>query len=609
MSDIAIRMSGLGKMYRLYRHPADKVADALGINCLLFWRKHYYQEFWALRGLDLTVERGERLAVIGQNGAGKTTLLKILIGNVAPTEGTVDVRRRIQALMELGTGFHPEFTGRRNIWASLSYQGLTGREIKAKEGEIIEFAELEEFIDHPVRTYSAGMYARLAFSVATSVKPDILVIDEVLGAGDAYFVGKCVERMKNLTDEGVTVVFVSHDMASVQRLCNRSIWLRRGRVVAAGDTLDVAKRYLKYTREREEKRLRAMNVKLRENGSQASLTEPVEFEKVIAHFVTSSRFSRRQPHPISRVTIRGGESVLAEVHVGETMDNDASSPSHTIIEPGATGWGEAVKVAGRYCREFKSIDYKSFHAALQLGVDSGAIESSGPYRAEIEHFDRGTEPFHFELFDGRKYIHAGTITPSGTERWCVAELSLDEVWPLICRNSSNYAGAGDAAVTAAHPSGEPAEEVIDIHGGEDARIESVDFLDAGGGERFVFSLGESMRLRIRYRILKPIEKIVVVLAIFTRDGIPVYNEAKPPVEDSLMPGSYCMEYVFDPSPFGPRDYVVSTGLFPEFDLSDDSRLQPHYCLWDRRSSFRVEQPQGVQIELGLLQYEPVRKKA
>ncbi len=604
MSDVAIRMSGLGKMYKLYRHPADKVADALGINRLLFWRKHYYQEFWALRDLDLTVEKGERLGIIGWNGAGKTTLLKILIGNVAPTEGTVEVKRRIQALMELGTGFHPEFTGRRNIWASLSYQGLTGSQIKAKEGEIIDFAELEEFIDHPVRTYSAGMYARLAFSVATSVKPDILVIDEVLGAGDAYFVGKCVERMKHLTDEGVTVVFVSHDMASVQRLCNRSIWLRRGRVVAEGDTLDVAKRYLKDTREREEKRMRALNMKLREDGSQTFLTQPVEFKKMIAHFVTSSRLSWRSPHPISRVTIRGADSVLAEVHVGETMDNDVSSPSHTIIEPGATGWGEAVKVAERYCREFKSIDYKSFHAALQLGLDSSALESGGPYWVEIEHFDVESEPFQFELFDGEKYLQAGTIKPAGTERWCVAKLPLDEVWPLIFKDSR-----GDAAAGAAQPTAEPTEEAIDIHGGEDARIESVDFLDVQGRERFVFSLGEPMRLRIKYRVLKPLEKILIVLAVFTQDGIPVYNEAQPPVEDSRTPGAYSMEYVFDPAPFGPRNYVVSTGLFPEFDLSDDSRLQPHYCLWDRRSHFQVEKPQGVQIELGLLRYEPVKRKA
>ncbi len=600
MSDTTIRLRGLGKMYRLYRHPADKVADALGINRILFWRKHYYQEFWALRGLDLTVERGERLGIIGQNGAGKTTLLKMLIGNVMPTEGTVEVGRRIQALMELGTGFHPEFTGRRNIWASLSYQGLTGNQIKAKEAEIIDFAELEEFIDHPVRTYSAGMYARLAFSVATSVKPDILVIDEVLGAGDAYFVGKCVDRMRSLTDEGVTVIFVSHDMASVQRFCSRAIWLQRGRVVADGDVLDVAKRYLKHTREREEKRLRAMNVKLREDGPQTSLTQPVEFKKVIAHFVTSGRLSWRSPHPISRVTIRGADSVLAEVHVGETMDNDVSSPSHTIIEPGATGWGEAVKVAERYCRELKSIDYKSFHAALQLGLDLSALESGGPYWAEIEHFDAGSEPFQFELFDGEKYLQAGTINPSGTERWCVAKLPLDEVLPLIFKD-----GYGDAGA----PAAQPTEEVIDIHGGEDARIESVDFLNLQGQERFVFSLGEPMKMRIKYRVLKPIEKIMIVLAIFTRDGIPVYNEAQPPVEDSLKPGTYSMEYVFDPAPFGPRDYVVSTGLFPEFDVSDDSRLQPHYCIWDRRSCFRVEKPQGVQIELGLLRYEPVKRKA
>ena len=217
MTELAIKIYNLGKMYKLYNNPADKVMDAFGVNHLLFWKKTYYQEFWALRGLDLEVKKGERLGIIGRNGAGKSTLLKIITGNVSPTEGTVEVKGRVQALMELGTGFHPEFTGRQNIRASLAYQGMSQSVISEKEEEIIDFSELEDFIDQPIKTYSAGMYARLAFSTATSVQPEILIIDEVLGAGDAYFAGKCVERMKKLTEQsGATVLFVSHDLGSVQ---------------------------------------------------------------------------------------------------------------------------------------------------------------------------------------------------------------------------------------------------------------------------------------------------------------------------------------------------------------------------------------------------------
>src|SRR5262249_34450273 len=191
MTDIAISLCSLGKMYKLYRRPLDKVVDVLGLGRFLFWRKNTYQEFWALRNLDLEVCKGERLGIIGRNGAGKTTLLKIITGNYAPTEGAVHIEGRIQALMELGTGFHPDFTGRQNIHAALAYQGFSKSEVKKAEADIIDFTELEEFIDQPLRVYSAGMYTRLAFAVATSVRPEVLIIDEILGAGDAAFVAKC----------------------------------------------------------------------------------------------------------------------------------------------------------------------------------------------------------------------------------------------------------------------------------------------------------------------------------------------------------------------------------------------------------------------------------
>jgi len=254
-------------MYKLYRRPADKVLGALGLDRLLFWRRHTYKEFWALRDINLDVGRGARLGFIGRNGAGKSTLLKIVAGNVAATEGTVEVNGRIQALMELGTGFHPEFTGRQNIRASLAFQGFRDAEIRQMEEEIVDFAELDEFIDQPVKTYSAGMYTRLAFSTATAIKPEILIIDEVLGAGDAYFAGKCLERMKQLTEaSGATVLFVSHDLGSVQQLCERVIWIDHGRVQYDGKPLEVIKAYMAVVHKEEEHRLRARDARTRQRA-------------------------------------------------------------------------------------------------------------------------------------------------------------------------------------------------------------------------------------------------------------------------------------------------------------------------------------------------------
>jgi lipopolysaccharide transport system ATP-binding protein len=185
-------------------------------------------------------------------------LLNIICGRLQPTSGSVTVNGTTQALMDMGTGFHPEFTGRDNIISALAYQGVTGRAAKERLDDIVDFSELADFIDQPVKTYSSGMYARLAFSTATAISPDILVVDEILGAGDAYFAAKCAERMRRLTrDSGATVLFVSHDMGAVQRICERAVWIDRGRLRMEGPTLDISKSYYADVLAREEGRLRA----------------------------------------------------------------------------------------------------------------------------------------------------------------------------------------------------------------------------------------------------------------------------------------------------------------------------------------------------------------
>lgn len=256
MSERVVEARNLGKVYKVFRSPGDRLIHALGLSGLVFWRHKLYRDLWALKGIDLVVNEGERLGIIGRNGAGKSTLLKIVSGTVAPTVGEINVRGRIQALLELGIGFHPELTGRENVRAALAYQGLASKRDPLEE-QIVEFAELEEFIDQPIRTFSAGMYTRLAFAVATAVQPEILIVDEILGSGDAYFTGKCFERMRKLSEEsGATVLMASHDLSGIQALCDRVIWLDGGMVKSEGKALDVIKEYAQDVRLEEEKRLR-----------------------------------------------------------------------------------------------------------------------------------------------------------------------------------------------------------------------------------------------------------------------------------------------------------------------------------------------------------------
>lgn len=256
----SIVISNLTKQYDLFASRKDKVIKALGIQWMFPWRKVKSEQFQALNEVNLVVRKGERLGIVGHNGAGKSTLLKIICGNVLPTEGNVIVHGNIQALLELGTGFHPEFTGRENIVASLGYMGCDSGEIGSMINEIIDFAEIGDFIDQPIKTYSAGMYARLAFATATSIEPEILIIDEILGAGDAYFACKCMERMKELTERsGATVLFVSHDLGSVQQMCERVIWVDHGRIVMDDDPITVTKAYYAAMLKKDEARIVARN--------------------------------------------------------------------------------------------------------------------------------------------------------------------------------------------------------------------------------------------------------------------------------------------------------------------------------------------------------------
>lgn len=249
MSDaLAIRCAGVRKSYRLYHSPADMALDHFGLSRVIRWRRGQLpREHEALRGVDLTIERGERVGIIGRNGAGKTTLLKLIAGSVtnsfAPTSGEISVNGQVQALMNMGVSFHPEFSGLENVRAALVYNGLTQSLFKKALDDAVDFAQLGDFINRPMSTYSLGMQMRLQFAVATAVEPEILIVDEVLSAGDAYFAQRSADRMRKLAYSGCTLLLVSHSMDQVAHFCDRVIWLGEGRVVNDGPVADVISAY------------------------------------------------------------------------------------------------------------------------------------------------------------------------------------------------------------------------------------------------------------------------------------------------------------------------------------------------------------------------------
>lgn len=250
--DIAIKVENISKCFTIYQNPQDRLKQSIYPRLQRFLKiqsKQYYREFWALKDISFEIKKGETVGIIGRNGSGKSTLLQIVCGTLSPTSGILHTNGRIAALLELGSGFNPEFTGRENVYMGSAILGLSQTEIESRLDNILGFADIGDFIDQPVKTYSSGMYVRLAFAVNIMSNPEIMVIDEALAVGDMNFQAKCMTALKQIQDTGTTVLFVSHDIGSLKSLCMRGIYLERGVVKMIGSAAKVSDKYLKVSRE------------------------------------------------------------------------------------------------------------------------------------------------------------------------------------------------------------------------------------------------------------------------------------------------------------------------------------------------------------------------
>src|SRR5262245_2357916 len=234
-----IRAEKVSKCFRIYKHPSDHLKELLSLG-----NKRYHEPFWAVKGVDVSIDRGCCLGIIGENGSGKSTLLRIIAGVIRPTSGKIVVDGRVSALLELGAGFNPQFTGRENIYLYASILGFTDAETRERIPSIEKFAEIGDFVDRPVKTYSSGMFVRLAFAVAIHMDPDILIVDEALSVGDIFLQQRCIRRIQQLRQQGVTILFVSHDLQAVRSLADRAIWMDHGRVHLDGKTEEAVSKYL-----------------------------------------------------------------------------------------------------------------------------------------------------------------------------------------------------------------------------------------------------------------------------------------------------------------------------------------------------------------------------
>lgn len=307
-SNVVIKLDNITKSYKLYDRPVDRLKEALSIR-----GKKYHKDFYALNDVSFEIKKGDTVGIIGKNGSGKSTLLKIITGVLTQSSGNVNVVGKISALLELGAGFNPEYTGIENIYFQGSIMGYTRDDMKKRLEGIIEFADIGDFINQPVKMYSSGMFARLAFAVAINVDPDILIVDEALAVGDANFQLKCHKRMDELRNNGVTILFVSHDTYSVKALCNKALFLKNGVVQSYGNALDVVNDYLIYLDSEGKENKEDYIIKSEDSDEKSKDAE---------EYIDEVNYDQKDIASISSVGIFGKHILNNEltIHTGETFE-------------------------------------------------------------------------------------------------------------------------------------------------------------------------------------------------------------------------------------------------------------------------------------------------
>ena len=471
MSEIAVQATDLTKVYRLYAQPAYRFLDMFG---LLRARAGAFTEHTALRGVNLDIRRGEKVAIIGRNGAGKSTFLKLVTNVIQPTAGSLRVSGDVHALLQIGTGFHPDFTGRENVRAYLAQLGLSGAEAARRCEDAIAFAELEEYIDQPVKVYSTGMAMRLMFAASTAIAPDLLVLDEVLGVGDAYFAQKSYERMRELCDRnGSTLLLVTHDIYSATRMCSRVIWLEQGAVAMDGHAADVVKAYAESIRAQEERRLR---LKKQAQLADRAVETAGHGVPLLLEIQASSRHVQPCPVYFSGIALVDGERTIAELPLAD----HASTTGALLVEEGSC-WGERAEWRGRVARPMLHYGSPFHKVAGVLPVPADRLSSGSNLTLRLDYWSDETCDLRIRCFRGELVDDLGTLSTAAA-RW------------------STYAAAFTPSTT-----NQASDTLIPLNapvlqGSGAIVISAFDMIDAIGTPTHAFRHGEQVTFRIRYQI-------------------------------------------------------------------------------------------------------------
>jgi lipopolysaccharide transport system ATP-binding protein len=545
---LAIRLTNVGKLYRLYDSALDSMLDLSGLNRIFHRRKTPYREYWALRGINLEVPIGSRLGIIGQNGAGKSTLLKLISRNFAPTEGKVEVHGQIQALMTAGAGFHPEFTGVENVRASLVYQGLSPSEIEATIVEIKEFTELGQFMDQPFKTYSAGMQARLTFATATTIKPELLIVDEVLGAGDGYFISKASERMQRLIeDSGATVIIVSHGLDQITRFCSRVIWLERGQIIQEGPALEVVKAYDQHLRILNERRIRAKD-KASTPNSQFGFYGDSLIVRLVLHGALGATCA------LSAVTLFENGQVYERLQVGAAQDSNTNQPAFLQTDE-ASAWSRSSQADGRQYRTLAISDKKITSIGGQANFYMYKLDENSEYVIDVEYRSHNAQSLTLEIWK-TGVLHQQIDLLPNTSDWQTQKVILrrEQAAPVQERTETLTEISGEM-VRKWPAEGSLIIAEITLHG-ENNR------------EQRSFEVGTPFTIRMTIQAKRSnTYTFVPVVVLYRLDGVVVTKYIGEPITDLQLRAGERRDLAleFGPLNLGNGNYVFSPALYQHLD--------------------------------------------
>ncbi len=548
MSEVIVRARNLSKVYRLYSRPSDRLLDMLG---LLRDTPGRVQNHTAINNIDLDIRRGERVAIIGRNGAGKSTLLKLITQVINPTSGILEVSGKSHALLQIGTGFHPDFTGRQNAYAFLGTYGIVGARADALVKEIIDFAEIDAYVDQPVKSYSTGMGARLMFAASTALRPEILILDEVLSVGDAYFSHKSFERVRTMTEaDGTTLILVSHDIGRSMSVCDRFIWIDDGMIRMDGDPKSVANRYALSIREQEEQRLR---LRRQHTDRERTSTGPVRADagnsRAFGQIRRRGGMPTEEELPVASITIARNGIELCHL---DTANPAKSRNADVVADKGESSWSDVNEVDGVPTRSFTRHG-SIFHRAaflIRLDGDAPPLAADDDLVCTVKLFDGQTGSYFIEIYPDPKdkSCFRGAIDLTGSNTWRFIDVTATRTTEA-----------------------EPVEGKVRF-GTQLLSIDEVQFCDETGEPSHVFRVGGRLEVRLKYRINDPqFRSRPVVQVNFQRDGLRLGRMV---LKDHLFDAAQArrgeLRAIFDPLRMGPGDYVVNVAVMAEGGYDADS---------------------------------------